>query len=276
MPSGKKSKQMRRAASAPPPVQSKGGPRRARQANPKVLAIAGGLAAVAAVVVVLAVTLGGGSKGPTNYPAIGTLKNALPGAADVSTMFKGIPQNGLTLGNPKAPVTMVEYIDLQCPFCQQFETQVMPDIINKYVKTGKVKVEARILKFLGDGQPHNDSERGRNAMIAAAKQNKGFNFSEILYYNQGTENTGWLSDDMIAQAASSIPGLRVHDLLNQRNSSSVTQQGTAFDAQMAADKVLGTPTLFAGKSGTKGKQIPLTSPTDSKSVVTALDAAIAG
>jgi protein-disulfide isomerase len=256
-------------------VQSKGGPRRVRQANPKVLAIVGAVVVLAAIGIGLALALGGGSKTANTYPAIGTLKNGLPGASDVQTLFKGIPQNGLTLGNPKAPVTMIEYIDLQCPFCQQFETQVMPDIIAKYVKTGKVKVEARILKFIGDGQPHNDSERGRNAMIAAAKQNKGFNFSEILYYNQGTENTGWLSDDMVGQAASSIPGLRVHDLLNQRNSSSVTQEGAAFDAQMAADKVQGTPTLFAGKTGTKGKQIPLTSPTDSKSVVTALDAALA-
>jgi protein-disulfide isomerase len=270
MPSGKKSKQMRRAASAPPPIQSKGGPRR-RQANPKVLAISGGLAAVAAVVIVLAVTLGGGSKASNNHPAIGTLKNALPGATDVNTLFKGIPQRGLTLGNPKAPVTMVEYIDLQCPFCQQFETQVMPDIIKTYVRTGKVKIEARILAFIGA-----DSSRGRKAMIAAATQNRAYNFSEILYYNQGTENTGWLNDAMVSEAVSSIPGVRVQAILNLVSSGSVSNQAKAFDAQGAADKVSGTPTLFAGKTGTKGKQIPLRSPTDSQSVVTALDAAIAG
>jgi protein-disulfide isomerase len=270
MPSGKKSKQMRRAASAPPPVQSKGGPRRGRQANPKVLAIVGAVVVLAAVGIGLALALGGGSKASNNYPAIGTLKNALPGASDVQTLFKGIPQKGLTLGNPKAPVTMVEYIDLQCPFCQQFETQVMPGIISKYIRTGKVKIEARILDFLGP-----DSSRGRNAMIAAATQNRAYNFSEILYYNQGTENTGWLSDAMVGEAASSIPGVRVHAILNLVSSSSVSKQGTTFDAQGAADKVSGTPTLFAGKTGTKGKLIPLKSPTDSQSVVTALDAALA-
>jgi protein-disulfide isomerase len=269
MPSGKKSKQMRRAASAPPPVQSKGGPRRARQANPKVLAIIGGVVVLAAIGIGLALALGG-SKASNNYPAIGTLKNALPGASDVQTLFKGVPQNGLTLGNPKAPVTMVEYIDLQCPFCQQFETQVMPDIITKYVRTGKVKIEARILAFIGS-----DSSRGRKAMIAAAAQNRAYNFSELLYYNQGTENTGWLSDAMVGQAVSSIPGIHVHTVLNQESSSSVSSQAKTFDAQGAADKVLGTPTLYAGKTGTKGKQIPLKSPTDSQSVVTALDAALA-
>lgn len=271
MPSGKKSKQMRRAASAPPPIQSKGGPRRVRQANPKVLAIVGGVVVLAAIGIGLALALGGGSKASNNYPAIGTLKDALPGASDVQTLFKGIPQNGLTLGNPKAPVTMVEYIDLQCPFCQQFETQVMPGIISKYVRTGKVKIEARILAFIGP-----DSSRGRKAMIAAGTQNRAFNFSEILYDNQQTENTGWLNDAMVGQAVSSIPGVRVHEILNLVSSGSVSTQAKAFDAQGAADKVSGTPTLFAGKSGTKGKQIPLRSPTDSQSVVTALDAALAG
>ena len=121
----------------------------------------------------------------------------------------------MTLGAANAPVTLVEYIDLQCPICREFETTVMPDLIAKYVKTGKVKVEARVLKFIGP-----DSERGRNAMLAAAEQNKAFDFSQVLYANQGTENTGWLTDDMIGQIAASVPGMRVHDLLSARNSSS--------------------------------------------------------
>ena len=82
---------------------------------------------------------------------------------------------------------MTEYIDLQCPICQEFETTVMPDIIQKYVRTGKVKVEVRPWAFIGP-----DSYRGQAAMLAAAKQNKAFNYSPILYDNQGTENTGWL------------------------------------------------------------------------------------
>jgi protein-disulfide isomerase len=248
-------------------VQSKGGSRR-RQANPKVLAIVGAVVVLAAIGITLGVTLGGGSKKAAtgNYPAVGTLTNALPAASDVNTLFKGIPQNGFTLGDPKAPVTMVEYIDLQCPFCQQFETQVMPDIIKNYVRTNKVKVEVRVLDFIGS-----DSSRGRKAMIATASQNKAFNFAELLYYNQGTENTGWLSDAMVGQAVSSIPGIQVHQVLNLQSSSSVAKQASTFDKQQATDQVSGTPTLFVGKSGTKGKQVPLQSPTDEQALVTALD-----
>jgi protein-disulfide isomerase len=269
MPSGKKSKQLRRTASAVPPVQSKGGPRR-RQANPRVLMIGGGVAVLAIVGIVLGIVLsGGGGKSVSDFPTVGSLATGLPAAADVETQFKGIPQNGLTLGKASAPVTLVEYIDLQCPFCQQFETQVMPDILKSYVRTGKIKVEARPLGFIGP-----DSQKGRLALLAAAKQNRAFNFSEVLYYNQGTENTGWLSESMIGQAASSIPGLRVHDLLNGMSAGELKSQAKEFDAQALADKVSGTPTLYVGKSGTHGKLVPLQSSTDKQSLVDSIEAAL--
>jgi protein-disulfide isomerase len=165
---------------------------------------------------------------------------------------------------------MVEYIDLQCPFCQQFETQVFPDLVQKYIRKGKLKVEARVLDFIGP-----DSSRGRNAMIAAGYQNKAFNFAEILYDNQSTENTGWLNDGMVQQAAESIPGIDPRKLFADRNAGSVHSLAASFDQAGTADKVTGTPTLFVGKSGTHGKQVPLSSPTDEAAVVSAIQAALA-
>jgi protein-disulfide isomerase len=270
VPSGKKSKQARRAAALkPPPIQSKGAPRR-RQANPRVLAIGAAVVVLAGIGTTLGVVFSGGGNSTKGVPSIGSLANGLPGASDVDALYKGIPQQGLTLGWPSAPVTLIQYIDLQCPFCQQFETQVMPAILQRYVRTKKVKIETRVLDFLGS-----DSSRGRDAMVAAAQQNKAYNFAELLYYNQGQENTGWLSDSMVAQAAASIPPLKVHELLAARSTAAVTKQGPAFDKQAAADKVGGTPTLYVGKSGTKGKLVPLSSPTDEQTLVTALDAALA-
>jgi hypothetical protein len=142
-------------------------------------------------------------------------------------------------------------------------------ILKRYVRTKKLKVEARVLDFIGP-----DSSRGRKAMIALAPQNRAFNFSQLLYTNQGTENTGWLNDAMVGQAVSSIPGVRVHDALNLQSAGSVAKLASAFDAAAVVNKVSGTPTLFVGKSGTNGKQVPLTGPTDAKSLVTALDTAL--
>jgi protein-disulfide isomerase len=270
MPSGKKSKQARRAAvAAPPPVVSKGGVRR-RQANPRVLAIAVGVVVLAAVGIGLAIALSGGGKStPSNVPSIGNAATGLPGSTDIADQLKGVPQHGMTLGKPTAPVTLLEYIDLQCPICREFETSVMPDVIAKYVKTGKVKVEARVLQFIGP-----DSLKARNAMLAAAEQNKAYNFSQVLYANQGTENTGWVTDDMLAQIAASVPGMRVPELLDARNSAAVKKLGASYDAQAAADHVPGTPTLYVGKSGTKGQVVSLTSGTDEQTLTNALDAAL--
>jgi len=274
MPSGKKSKQMRRAAlTAPPPVQSKGGPRR-RQASPRALAIGGAVVVVAAVGIGLALALSGGSGTngiPKNVQNFTSFANALPGAKDVNSLFKGIPQTGFKLGSPLAPVQMIEYIDLQCPICQLFETTVMTDIIPKYVRTGKVRVEVRPWAFIGP-----DSFRGQAAMLAAAKQNKAFDFAQVLYDNQGTENTGWLSNGMVYQAAASIPGLNVAQLLSERGSSTVKAEAANVAAQALADKVTGTPTVLVGKNGTKPQTVPLKNGGDEPTLVTALDTALAG
>jgi protein-disulfide isomerase len=184
-------------------------------------------------------------------------------------MYKGIPQTGLTLGSAFAPVKMVEYIDLQCPICQEFETTVMPDIIPKYVRTGKVRVEVRPWAFIGP-----DSSRGQAAMLAAAKQNKAFNYAQILYDNQGTENTGWLNESMVGKAAASIPGLKVQQLLTDRKSSTVKQQASNVAAQAQADKVSGTPTILVGKSGSKLVYVPLQSGGDETTLVSALKSAL--
>jgi protein-disulfide isomerase len=238
MTSGKQARRQRQQAAARPPVRSTGG---GRKASPKVLlGAAAGIAGIA-VAIGLAVAFSGGSSSPS-----ASTVSALPDSNAVIQLFKGIPQNGNVLGKPSAPVTMVEYIDLQCPVCRAFETETMPTIVDRYVRTGKVKVEARTIAFLGP-----DSVTGRLAAIAASKQNGLFDFAQLLYANQGPENGGWLDDTMIAAAAKSIPGVNVDALLATRDSANVAATAKSYDAQAKADAVGGTPALYIGKSGGK-------------------------
>jgi protein-disulfide isomerase len=247
MASGKKSRERKRAAAAaPPPVRSKGAPR-TRQANPRVLAIGAGVVALVAVAIVLAVVLTGGkSSTPTIARTTGSAAAGLPGATEAEAMYKGIPQTGLKLGSPKAPVQMVMYIDLQCPICQNYETTVMPTVVSQYIRTGKVQLEIKPWAFIGT-----DSTRGQKAMFAAAEQNKAFQFAQVLYDNQGTENTGWLTDDMLISIASSVTGMNVPKLMADRNSSRIEQQIKEVAAAVDANHVGGTPTVFVGKAGSK-------------------------
>jgi protein-disulfide isomerase len=234
-------------------VQSKGTARR-RQADPKVLAAVGGVVVLAIIGIVLGLVLSRGGSGgalPSGTPAIGNCAaNGLPGCQDVETLFKGIPQQGLYLGSPSAKAQMVMFIDLQCPFCQNYETTVMPTIVKKYVRTGKVRIQVEPWAFIGP-----DSVRGQKAMFAAAKQNKAWNFAEVLYVNQGTENTGWLSDSMIAQAAASVNGLNVPKLWSDRKSGSVAKSASDVASLAKARNVTGTPTVFVGKTGTTPKRV---------------------
>jgi protein-disulfide isomerase len=263
---------MRRQVRTPPPVKSKGAAR-ARRASPRALAIGGGVVAVAAVVVVLAIVLGsgggGGSGVPKNSAAVGSLANALPGSSDVAAEFKGIPQKGTTLGWSSAPVTLTEYIDLQCPICQQFETQVFPDVVQRYIRTKKVKVVMKPWAFIG-----NDSYRGQNAVLAAAKQNKAFNFASVLYNNQGTENTGWLTDQMLYNIAVSVPGLRIAPVFSERSSATVKSEAAQVAKDAAAQKVSGTPTLFLTTPTGKTVEVPMANGLDEATLVKYLKQAL--
>src|SRR5512133_2577445 len=243
--SGKQARRRRQQVAAPPPIARKGARRRA---SPKVLLIAFlvGLVIVGAVVGIALAVGGNGSSSAATIPTVGSLTNALPNAAAVQREFAGIPQNGLVLGSANAPLTMVEYIDLQCPGCRAFETSVAPSIVSEFVRAGKLKIEARPLAFIGP-----DSIPARKAMIAASQQNRAFNFAQITYANQGTENTGWLNQTFIEHAAASVPGMKVRRVVDDQESSFVTDATNRIDAQATADRVSQTPTLLIGKTGSK-------------------------
>jgi protein-disulfide isomerase len=256
MPSGKQAKRLRReaAAVAPAPTQ--------RKASPRVLAGAAGALVLVAVAVVLAAVFAGGSSKPG-------ATGELPGAVDVQRLLDGIPQHGAVLGSPTAPVTLVEYVDLQCPYCRAFETDAMPGFIARYVRTGKVKVQARPLAFVGP-----DSVGGRSAVLAAARQDKLFDLAQLLYANQGTENAGWLDGEMIRSAAASIPALDVPLLLDDAKTAAVGAEARKLDAQAVADNVTGTPTILVGRTEETLRPVPLTSPSDAGPVAAAVERAL--
>jgi protein-disulfide isomerase len=166
------------------------------------------------------------------------------------------------LGSDSAPVTLVEYVDMQCPYCQRFEARVMPTIVQRYVRAGKVRVELRVLDFVGP-----DSRRGRDAVVAAGEQDKAFDLALVLYANQGTENTGWLDDDIVARAAGSVPGLDPRKLFDQRDDAAVRRLADRFDGEARSDGITATPSVLLD-----GEQVHLRDPEDGRGLVRAIEA----
>ena len=197
-------------------------------------------------------------------PAVGPL----PNAAAVQRVFKGVPQQGVALGKPDAPVTLVEFADVQCPFCAKWSVDTLPGLVDEYVKAGKLRIEMRPLVFIGP-----NSEDGARAVLAAAQQNKGWNAAELFYTNQGSENSNWITEDFVAAVARSIPGIDRQKMLNDIDSKAVTDELAAAAAD--GENVTATPTFLIGKTG--GELTGLGNRTlEAKPFRTAIDKLLAG
>jgi protein-disulfide isomerase len=187
------------------------------------------LAGLAVVIVAIAVVTAGAGGG-------GSQKSGSP-AATVAEL-RGIPQSGIALGSPKAPVTLVEFADLQCPFCAQYERDVLPTILKRYVRTGKVRLELRLLRFIGP-----DSDRLARVAAAASQQNRMWQFVALAYQRQGRENSGYATGEFINRLAAGA-GLK-------RTSAGAAAERQVRQSEQAA-KTLGidsTPSFLIGPTG---------------------------
>jgi protein-disulfide isomerase len=71
------------------------------------------------------------------------LKQIAAPSGDWTQTFAKTPEGGYRMGNPEAPVKLVEYGSLSCPHCAEFEEQGGPALRDKYVKSGQVSWEFR-------------------------------------------------------------------------------------------------------------------------------------
>jgi protein-disulfide isomerase len=195
------------------------------------LIAASAAAAIAVVAVLIAVSQGGGGGG-------GTTATVQP-----TNLFNGIPQHGATLGNPNAPVKMVEFVDLQCPFCAQYTRDVLPTLVQRYVRPGKLSIEMRPLTFIGD-----DSRTAGQAAAAAADHNRLWQFADLFYLNQGQENTGYVTHDFLTKIARAA-GLNPAPILAAADSSTTPALLTQADQEASQRNVSSTPSFLLGRGG---------------------------
>ena len=170
-----------------------------------------------------------------------TAAASVPGAAGVDASLRGIPQHGPWLGRQTAPVVLVEYVDLQCPYCAEFSKRTLPPLVRAYVRTGKVRILFRGMAFLGS-----DSLTALRWTFGAAGQNKLWNVLELLFRSQGRENSGWVTPRLLTSVAAAVPGLDLRRL--RRDAARSEFQIAAAAAAARAAKVPGTPYLEVGRS----------------------------
>jgi protein-disulfide isomerase len=150
------------------------------------------LAAVLIVAVAIAISQAGGSSGGSSAGDDGAVR----GAGEARALFRGIPQHGIVLGDAHAPVTLTEFADLQCPFCRDYTLAVLPALVRRYVRTGKVRMVFGNLSFIGP-----DSERAARMAAAAGLQDRLWEFTDLVYRNQAAENSGYVTDAYLRKVA---------------------------------------------------------------------------
>jgi protein-disulfide isomerase len=213
---------------------------------------------VVAIVVVLVATGGSGS---TKQVTPGTNK-AHETEKAVTALVGGVQQSGNVLGSPTAPVTLQYFGDLECPICRQFSLGALPSIIEKWVRSGKLRIEYRSLET-ATREPEVFKTQ-QVAALAAGKQSKMWNFIETFYHEQGEEDSGYVTESYLQGIAKQVSGLNLPQWISSRDETALASQ-VAADAQAANNAgFTGTPSFLIGRSGgamTKFEYTSLTDPT---------------
>jgi protein-disulfide isomerase len=226
----------------------------------RLLLLAAALGVAAVVAVVLIIVAGGGS---------GSSSTTTTAAADgpaTKALFAGIPQHGDTLGDPGAPATLTVYEDPQCPYCQQWNLNTLPTVLDTFVRPGRVKLVYHGIEIVGP-----NSLDGLRAIYAAGDQNKLWTFADALYAQQGEENSGWITPEVIRTAATES-GANGDAILTRAKSAAVLSALKAAEAEAVADKLRGTPTFVLQKQ--LGSRTQVSAPLDPSGFSAVLTAAL--
>ena len=240
----KQTRQQRREAARAERVEAERAQAAVAQRRRRLMTLGGVLAAAAVVVVVAIVVSGGGGNKASDRPqAAQTSSGAIPGQKESAEMLAGIPQKGIYLGKTDAPVRLVEFADLQCPICREYSLQSLPTLVQDYVRTGKVRMEFRNLSFLGP-----DSITAGRAAAAAAQQNKLWNFADVLYFNQGEENSGYVTPQFIDRInkAAGVDSAEADAFAKSAASQEPLGAANTMANQFGVNS---TPTILVGKRG---------------------------
>jgi protein-disulfide isomerase len=201
------------------------------------------LAAFLAIAVVLLANGRGSGAGAPNGRAAGLKRSTV-------ALLRGIPQRDNMLGSSAAPVRLQFFGDLQCPTSRAFVLEMLPSLIARWVRKGKLRIEYRSLKTATPNAEVFMTQQA--AAIAAGMQSKLWDYIEYFYREQGPEGSGYATQGFLEKLAKQIPGLDVQQWNEDRQETSLAAE-VAVDVQAAARLGLDeTPSLLVG-AGRRGR-----------------------
>jgi protein-disulfide isomerase len=125
-----------------------------------------------------------------------------PGSGQSNDPYTLIPRDNVsqkTWGKAEAPVKIIEFADFQCPFCRQFTRDTEQQLAAEFIQSGDVQLIFHHFAFLGP-----ESGRAAEAAECAADQNHFWDYHDLLYLRQGSENTGVFSPENLKSFAKEL------------------------------------------------------------------------
>ena len=172
--------------------------------------------------------------------------NSATPAAQPDTNSNETPK--LIIGNPAAKLTIVEYGDFQCPFCEQFFRQTEPQLLSEYINTSKAKLEFRVETHIGE-----ESVLAGEAAYCANDQKAFKPYHYELYKRQEGYNSGTFSNVNLKRIAGDLKLDQVaFDTCLDSHKYLSTVQASHAEAQQKG--VTSTPTIFIGDRKVSGAQ----------------------
>jgi protein-disulfide isomerase len=171
----------------------------------------------------------------------GSTKASTPRQA---TSVAAIPEHGMALGSARAPATLVEFADPQCPYCAQYARQALPGLIDHWVRPGRLRLELRLLTFIGP-----DSKSAARLIAAAGLQDRAWPLSELAFLTQRRENSGYVTAGYLRRLARATPGLDAGTALAQRGSTRVEVSLRRARQEARRLGVHATPSFYVVRPG---------------------------
>jgi protein-disulfide isomerase len=219
------------------------------------LASAGAFLALVVVAVLIVISSGNNGGGDSGN---------IVEAKEVDRLLAGIPQKGMVLGSSGAKVKVLEFGDLQCPFCKGYSEEVLPQVIEKRVQSGEATLDFRNFTIIGP-----QSKPAGAAALAAGEQGRGWNFVELFYRNQGTEDSGYADEEFLTAIAKAAGVPDIGKWNRARKSEAVIARVEATSAEAEKLGFTGTPSFALEGPGASGLET-----IDTPESIDALEAAI--
>ena len=154
------------------------------------------------------------------------------------------------LGDPNAPITLVEFGDYQCFFCNKYFHDTEQKLLENYVDTGKVKIIFKDFTIIGP-----DSKTAAHAAHCADDQGLFWEYHDMLYNNWTGENNGWASSENLLRMAQDV-GLDIGEFTDCMQNEIHTQIISASNADARTLGLTGTPGFFVISPNNQITKIP--------------------